>query len=227
MGSWDWDTPCFSSRTMFWDWCLHLLEFEVFLIWICWCGAYHVFKLLWAIISSLDNFITDYLRRARKIKEDYFMCILWEMMWLWVDGNFLISEKLNHLSLSLSLMHTQTQACPHTLSACVHILCTNLLLLVGRMLRFYLCSWSFESTFRMPIIDKFKDMGTVLMGKVESGSIREGESLIVMPNKVKLPGFILILLKVYIGLDFDTSSLHLSFAGISESGRNINWWQQG
>ena len=38
--------------------------------------------------------------------------------------------------------------------------------------------------YRMPIIDKFKDMGTVVMGKVESGSIREGDSLIVMPNKV-------------------------------------------
>ncbi|CAH2037057.1 unnamed protein product [Thlaspi arvense] len=37
--------------------------------------------------------------------------------------------------------------------------------------------------FRMPIIDKFKDMGTVVMGKVESGSIREGDSLIIMPNK--------------------------------------------
>ena len=48
----------------------------------------------------------------------------------------------------------------------------------------------------MPIIDKFKDMGTVVMGKVESGSTREGETLIVMPNKVKLLGFILMLLKV-------------------------------
>lgn len=37
---------------------------------------------------------------------------------------------------------------------------------------------------RMPIIDKFKDMGTVVMGKVESGTIREGDSLIIMPNKV-------------------------------------------
>nr|VDC63769.1 unnamed protein product [Brassica rapa] len=35
----------------------------------------------------------------------------------------------------------------------------------------------------MPIIDKFKDMGTVVMGKVESGSIREGDSLVIMPNK--------------------------------------------
>lgn len=36
----------------------------------------------------------------------------------------------------------------------------------------------------MPIIDKFKDMGTVVMGKIESGSAREGDSLFVMPNKV-------------------------------------------
>ena len=36
----------------------------------------------------------------------------------------------------------------------------------------------------MPIIDKFKDMGTVVMGKVESGSVREGDSMVVMPNKV-------------------------------------------
>ncbi|KAL3702206.1 hypothetical protein R1sor_020228 [Riccia sorocarpa] len=37
--------------------------------------------------------------------------------------------------------------------------------------------------FRMPLIDKFKDMGTVVMGKIESGSVRRGDSLIVMPNK--------------------------------------------
>lgn len=36
----------------------------------------------------------------------------------------------------------------------------------------------------MPIIDRFKDMGTVVMGKVESGSVTEGDSLVVMPNKV-------------------------------------------
>ncbi|KAF5182883.1 Elongation factor 1-alpha, partial [Thalictrum thalictroides] len=35
----------------------------------------------------------------------------------------------------------------------------------------------------MPIIDKFKDMGTVVMGKIESGTIRKGDSLLVMPNK--------------------------------------------
>ncbi|KAL5215373.1 hypothetical protein ABZP36_004525 [Zizania latifolia] len=40
-----------------------------------------------------------------------------------------------------------------------------------------------KGSVRMPIIDKYKDMGTVVMGKIESGTIREGDSLLVMPNK--------------------------------------------
>ncbi|XP_052176747.1 uncharacterized protein LOC127791051 isoform X2 [Diospyros lotus] len=40
-----------------------------------------------------------------------------------------------------------------------------------------------KGPFRMPIIDKFKDMGTVVMGKAESGCVCEGDSLLVMPNK--------------------------------------------
>ncbi|XP_071724712.1 uncharacterized protein, partial [Rutidosis leptorrhynchoides] len=40
-----------------------------------------------------------------------------------------------------------------------------------------------QGPFRMPINDKFKEMGTFVMGKVESGSLREGDSLLVMPEK--------------------------------------------
>lgn len=40
-----------------------------------------------------------------------------------------------------------------------------------------------KGPLRIPIIDKFKDMGTVVMGKIESGSVCEGDSLLVMPNK--------------------------------------------
>ncbi|PIN18099.1 Polypeptide release factor 3 [Handroanthus impetiginosus] len=43
-----------------------------------------------------------------------------------------------------------------------------------------------KGPFRMAIIDKFKDLGTVVMGKVESGSIREGDTLLIMPNKVQV-----------------------------------------
>ncbi|CAN6244241.1 unnamed protein product [Urochloa humidicola] len=39
---------------------------------------------------------------------------------------------------------------------------------------------------RMPIVTKYKDMGTVVMGKIESGTIREGDNLLVMPNKANV-----------------------------------------
>ena len=37
--------------------------------------------------------------------------------------------------------------------------------------------------FRMSIIDKYKDMGTIAMGKSEAGIVRKGDRLLVMPNK--------------------------------------------
>jgi peptide chain release factor subunit 3 len=36
----------------------------------------------------------------------------------------------------------------------------------------------------MPLQDKYKDMGTVVMGKIESGTVRRGDNLLVMPNKI-------------------------------------------
>nr|GEY13326.1 eukaryotic peptide chain release factor GTP-binding subunit ERF3A [Tanacetum cinerariifolium] len=39
---------------------------------------------------------------------------------------------------------------------------------------------------QMPIMDKVKELGTVLMGKVESGSVHEDDNLLVMPNKVRV-----------------------------------------
>ncbi|KAF9481964.1 eukaryotic polypeptide chain release factor 3 [Pholiota conissans] len=41
-----------------------------------------------------------------------------------------------------------------------------------------------NSPLMMPISEKYKDMGTVVVGKIESGHIRKGDSLILMPNKV-------------------------------------------
>lgn len=37
----------------------------------------------------------------------------------------------------------------------------------------------------MPISEKYKDMGTVIVGKIESGRLRKGDELILMPNKVR------------------------------------------
>jgi peptide chain release factor subunit 3 len=39
---------------------------------------------------------------------------------------------------------------------------------------------------RMPLIDKYKDMGTVVMGKIESGMVRLNDKLCVMPNRQKV-----------------------------------------
>jgi len=35
----------------------------------------------------------------------------------------------------------------------------------------------------IPITDKNKDMGTIISGKVESGKLKKGQNVIVMPNK--------------------------------------------
>ena len=41
--------------------------------------------------------------------------------------------------------------------------------------------------FRMSVIDRFKDMGTIAMGKSEAGLVRKNDRLYVMPNKCGLP----------------------------------------
>jgi peptide chain release factor subunit 3 len=42
---------------------------------------------------------------------------------------------------------------------------------------------SADGPIRLPIVDKYKDMGTVVLGKLESGSISRGQQLVMMPNK--------------------------------------------
>lgn len=38
----------------------------------------------------------------------------------------------------------------------------------------------------MPISEKYKDMGTIVVGKVESGHLRKGDSLLLMPNRTSV-----------------------------------------
>ena len=35
----------------------------------------------------------------------------------------------------------------------------------------------------MPVTEKYKDMGTIVVGKIESGHLRKGDALTLMPNK--------------------------------------------
>ncbi|KAI9291646.1 hypothetical protein K502DRAFT_357513 [Neoconidiobolus thromboides FSU 785] len=43
-----------------------------------------------------------------------------------------------------------------------------------------------NAPFMMPIMEKFKDMGTVVTGKIESGHIKKGQNLLLMPNNRKV-----------------------------------------
>uniref|UniRef100_A0A5K3FIS8 Tr-type G domain-containing protein n=2 Tax=Mesocestoides corti TaxID=53468 RepID=A0A5K3FIS8_MESCO len=43
-----------------------------------------------------------------------------------------------------------------------------------------------DGPLRIPISDRFKDMGTFVMGKIESGSLIRGQVLTMMPNKVSV-----------------------------------------
>jgi peptide chain release factor subunit 3 len=38
----------------------------------------------------------------------------------------------------------------------------------------------------LPISEKYKDMGAIAVGKIESGHMRKGDSLVLMPNKVNV-----------------------------------------
>ena len=40
-----------------------------------------------------------------------------------------------------------------------------------------------NSPVMIPISEKYKDMGTIAVGKLESGHIRKGDTLMLMPNK--------------------------------------------
>lgn len=41
-----------------------------------------------------------------------------------------------------------------------------------------------DGPLRVPLSERYKDMGTVVLGKIESGKLSKGDSLILMPNKV-------------------------------------------
>lgn len=40
-----------------------------------------------------------------------------------------------------------------------------------------------NAPFMMPISEKYKDMGAVVVGKIESGRVKRGDNLVIMPNR--------------------------------------------
>jgi peptide chain release factor subunit 3 len=45
-----------------------------------------------------------------------------------------------------------------------------------------------NAPFMLPVSEKYNEMGTMVMGKIESGRVKKGDSLLLMPNKVSTFG---------------------------------------
>jgi peptide chain release factor subunit 3 len=41
-----------------------------------------------------------------------------------------------------------------------------------------------NAPFMFPVSEKYNEMGTMVMGKIESGRVKKGDTILVMPNKV-------------------------------------------
>ncbi|KAM3916249.1 eukaryotic peptide chain release factor GTP-binding subunit ERF3A isoform 2-T2 [Leptodactylus fuscus] len=75
---------------------------------------------------------------------------------------------------------------------------------------------SFDGPVRLPIVDKYKDMGTVVLGKLESGSICKGQQLVMMPNKHTVEVLGLLSDEVETELVAPGENLKLRLKGIEE-----------
>jgi len=45
---------------------------------------------------------------------------------------------------------------------------------------------SIDGPLRMPIIERYKEMGVIVMGKIESGCCRVGDRCVIMPNRTRV-----------------------------------------
>ncbi|PAA61450.1 hypothetical protein BOX15_Mlig005762g3 [Macrostomum lignano] len=43
-----------------------------------------------------------------------------------------------------------------------------------------------DAPLRLPIADKYRDMGTIVMGRIEAGRLKQGDQLLMMPNRVNV-----------------------------------------
>ncbi|KAG0361598.1 P-loop containing nucleoside triphosphate hydrolase protein [Gamsiella multidivaricata] len=58
--------------------------------------------------------------------------------------------------------------------------------LLERLDTIHMTDRKLNAPFRMPISEKYKDMGTIVVGKIEAGSIKKGAHVLMMPNAVKV-----------------------------------------
>ena len=65
-----------------------------------------------------------------------------------------------------------------------HIACSGSTLL-GLLDNLAMTDRDVHAPVAMPISEKYRDMGTIVVGKIESGRLRKGSNLVLMPNKVR------------------------------------------
>lgn len=64
-----------------------------------------------------------------------------------------------------------------------------------------------NAPFRMPISEKYKDMGAIVVGRIEAGSIKKGSQVLMMPNGVK----------VEVASIFDEMEKEIPVAGVGDN----------
>lgn len=70
--------------------------------------------------------------------------------------------------------------------------------------------------FRMPIADKYKDMGTLVMGKLESGAVMKGLSLLLMPNRVPVEVIQIVRVEEEVPVAYSGDNIKLRLKGVEE-----------
>ena len=55
--------------------------------------------------------------------------------------------------------------------------------LLGHLDKMPMVDRKMKSPVMIPVSEKYKDMGTIAVGKLESGHIRKGDTLLLMPNR--------------------------------------------
>ena len=67
-----------------------------------------------------------------------------------------------------------------------------------------------EGPVRIPVVDRYKDMGTIALGKVESGQVYIGQKLVLMPNRVSINWLLLIAAIITLQLFYIRVGTHIN-----------------
>lgn len=77
-----------------------------------------------------------------------------------------------------------------------------------------------NAPFMLPISEKYNDLGTIVVGKIESGRVYRGDTLLLMPNRVRSLSFVPFLVSI-------TSSLFISFLALPGARRSRRSLRRG